>query len=134
MVDPRQGDIYWVDIPQPQIEGSEQYGCRPFIVMSRDAVNKSLKTVLVVRMTTHQGQTRESDLAFLAKQPPYRIVIPVAEITKDPSCNSNLSVSVAKTDQARVIDKSRLRQRVGRLSQTAIISVGVGLAWVFDIR
>jgi mRNA-degrading endonuclease toxin of MazEF toxin-antitoxin module len=131
-MDPQQGDIYWVDIPAHHTQGSEQYGRKPFIVMSRNAVNKRLKTVIVVPMTTFQGQT--ADLTVLAGQPPFRIVIPVAEITKDPSCTSALSVSVAKTDQARVIDKTRLQQKIGRLSQTAIISVGVGLAYVFDIR
>jgi hypothetical protein len=34
----------------------------------------------------------------------------------------------------RVIDKSRLEKRIGRLSQTAVIAVGHGLAFVFDIR
>lgn len=131
-MDIHQGDIYWVNIPANQTQGSEQHGGRPFLVMSRLAVNRALRTVLVVPMSTHQGNT--SDLTFLATQPPYRIVIPPSEITKDPSCNMTLSVSVAKTDQARVIDKTRLQQKLGRLSQTAVISVGVGLAWIFDIR
>jgi mRNA interferase MazF len=128
-MDPQQGDIFWVDIPSNQVEGSEQFGRRPFIVMSRKAVNERLKTVIAVPMTTF------GDQASMAGQPPYRIVIPVAEITKDVSSTTQLSpVSVAKTDQARVIDKSRLQQRIGRLSGTAIIAVGVGLAFVFDIR
>jgi mRNA-degrading endonuclease toxin of MazEF toxin-antitoxin module len=41
---------------------------------------------------------------------------------------------VAKTDQVRVIDKTRLEQKIGRLSQTAILAVTHGLAFVFDIR
>lgn len=82
-------------------------------------------------MSTHGGTvTPES----LATQPPFRIVIPVSEITKDIACNDVLSLSVAKADQARVIDKQRLGRRIGKLSQTAVISVGVGLANVFDFR
>lgn len=131
-MDVEQGDLYWIDIPAKQTEGSEQYGRRPFVVMSRTAVNKRLKTVVVVPMTTFGDQAHVA--AALANQPPFRIVVPVAEITKDVSCNSQLSTSVAKTDQARVVDKSRLQQKIGRLSQTAIISVGSGLAFLFDIR
>jgi mRNA-degrading endonuclease toxin of MazEF toxin-antitoxin module len=126
-----QGDIFWVDIPKDQTEGSEQYGRRPSIVMSRTAINRRLKTVVVVPMSTFDGTlTPES----LASQPPFRIMIPVAQITKDVTCSSVLSLSVAKTDQARVIDKSRLGAKIGRLSHTATVAVGVGLANVFDIR
>lgn len=130
---PKQGDIFWVNIPKHHTAGSEQYGSRPFIVLSRDALNKMMKTVVVVPMTTYQGQT--ADPTVIANQPPYRIVIPVSEITKDPLSTFTFSVGVAKTDQVRVIDKSRLLQRLGSLSKTAVLSViGVGIAWVFDIR
>lgn len=131
-MDVEQGDLYWIDIPVKQTEGSEQYGRRPFVVMSRTAINKRLKTVLVVPLSTFGDQTQVASI--LANQPPFRIVIPVAEITKDVLCNSQLSTSVAKTDQARVVDKARLLQKIGRLSQTAIIAVGGGLAFLFDIR
>ncbi len=118
-----QGDIFWVTIRPEQTEGAEQYGRRPFIVVSRLAVNRVLKTVVVVPMST----TTEN-------QPPFRIQIPASEITKDIACKSTLVLSVAKTDQVRVIDKSRLEEKIGRLSQTATIAVTLGLAYVFDIR
>lgn len=130
-MDVPQGDIYWVEIPPNQTEGAEQFGRRPFIVMSRTSLNRRLKTVVAVPMTTFNDSVT---LASIAAQPPFRIVIPVAEIAKDVGCSSQLSLSVAKTDQARIIDKSRLKQRIGKLSQTAVIAVGVGLANVFDIR
>lgn len=82
-----------------------------------------MKTVVVVPLSTSTEN-----------QPAYRVMIPVSEITKDQSSGSQLKLSVAKTDQVRVIDKSRLEQRIGRLSQTATIAVGHGLAFVFDIR
>ncbi len=83
-------------------------------------------------MTTYSNQTQ--DRAVLDQQPPYRIVVPVTEITRDMSCNFDLSVSVVKTDQSRVIDKCRLGNKVGRLCDLAILSVGAGLAYVFDYR
>jgi mRNA-degrading endonuclease toxin of MazEF toxin-antitoxin module len=112
-----------VTIRPEETKGSEQYGRRPFIVVSRLAVNRTIKTVVVVPLT------RTTD-----NEPPYRIVIPVSEITKDISCKSQLELSVAKTDQVRVIDKSRLEEKIGRLSQTATLSVTLGLAYVFDLR
>jgi mRNA interferase MazF len=122
-MDVQQGDIFWVDIPEDQTEGSEQFGRRPFLIVSRTAVNRALKTVVAVPLSS-----------AVDNQPAHRIVIPPTQISKDPSCRSNLTLSVAKTDQVRVIDKSRLQQRIGRLSQTAVIAVSHGLAFVFDIR
>jgi mRNA interferase MazF len=129
--EPQQGDIYWVNIPENQTEGSEQHGGRPVVVMSRDAVNRRLQTVVVVPLTTF-GNT--VTVESLASEPPYRIAIPVAEITRDPYWDRPLSVCVAKTDQVRVVAKTRLKAKVGRLSKTAVISVGGGLAFLFDIR
>lgn len=122
-MDIQQGDIYWVTITPSETKGSEQYGCRPFIIVSRLAINRAGKTVVAVPMST-----------AIQGQPAYRIALPVAEISKDLSCTDTLSLSVAKTDQVRVIDKSRLGQKIGRLSQTATIAVIHGLAFVFDIR
>lgn len=125
----RQGDILWIDIPQHQTEGSEQYGRRPFGVMSRSSINKLVKTVIVAPMTTFNQQTQ-----LLEPQHPFRIVIPVNEIVRDVSCHSILQTCVVKTDQARVIDKCRLGAKIGRLSDLAVLSVGAGLAYVFDYR
>jgi mRNA-degrading endonuclease toxin of MazEF toxin-antitoxin module len=125
-MDYKQGDIFWVDIPKNETQGSEQFGRRPFLIVSRDAVNKILKTVIAVPMSSN-----------VTGQPPFRTVIPVSEVIKDPQCTSKLEISVAKTDQVRVIDKSRLlpNNKIGYLSRTAILSVlGTGLGFVFDIR
>lgn len=124
-----QGEIYWVEIKPTEAQGSEQHGRRPFIIVSRDGVNKSVKTVVAVPMTTGGF-----DPDRLKEQPPFRIVIPPREITKDISCTSVIELSVAKTDQVRVLDKTRLQSRIGRLSQTATIAVTLGVAYVMDIR
>lgn len=118
-----QGDIYWVTLTGA---GSEQQGRRPCIVVSRLAVNNAGRTVIVVPMTT----------VFTNAYPghPYRIILPLAEIIKDPSCNSTIQDSVAKCDHARVLDKSLLENKIGKLSNTAVIAVALGLAYVFDIR
>jgi len=41
--------------------------------------------------------------------------------------------SVALYDHVRVLDVNRLRQKIGKLSANAILALGVGLAFVFDI-
>jgi mRNA interferase MazF len=120
----KQGDIYWVTIKREEAKGSEQCGRRPVIVVSRLGVNRTLNTVVVVPLSSKN----------VMNQPPYRIVVPVAEITKDITCNTPLVLSVAKTDQVRVIDKTRLEDKIGVLSQTAIVSVLIGLANICDIR
>lgn len=122
--DIQQGEVYWVTINQEETKGSEQFGRRPFIIVSRNAVNRAVKTVLAVPLSSSN----------VHNQPAFRILIPPQEITRDPSCPTSLVTSVAKTDQVRVIGKERLEQRIGRLSQTAILSVSLGLAFVFDIR
>lgn len=66
--------------------------------------------------------------------PYYRIILPVAELLKDPNCSSSLQDSVAKCDHVRVLDKSLLEQKIGKLTHTAVIAVELGLAFVFDIR
>src|ERR1039458_5451018 len=116
-----QGDIYWVTLTGT---GSEQSGRRPCIVMSPLAGNEAGRTVIVVPLTT----------TATSANPYYRILLPVAEIIRDPSCTSAIQTSVAKCDHVRVLDKSLLESRIGKLTQTAIIAVGLGIAYVFDIR
>jgi len=122
-LDIKQGEIYWVNIPASHTLGSEQYNRRPYIIVSRTLINKSGNTVVGVPMTTTEG-----------KDPSYRIMIPAREIVRDVSYSSEIKNSVAKTDQVRVLDKSRLEQKIGTLSNTAIVAVGLGLAFLFDLR
>src|SRR5262249_49781384 len=80
--------------------------------------NDSVKSVGGVPFTA-------SENVLSTTQPPYRLFVPAKEITKDISYTREIRDSVAKTDQVRVLDKSRLEKKIGRLT-TAIISVGLG--------
>ncbi len=123
--DVKQGDIYWVDIPSAHTVGSEQYKRRPYIVVSRTSVNRNSRTVVGVPLTT----------ADLSKpQHAYRIVIPSKEIVRDIGYSGDVKDSIAKTDQVRVLDKARLETKLGTLSNTATVAVGLGLAFLFDLR
>jgi mRNA interferase MazF len=120
----KQGDIYWVEISPSEAKGSEQWKRRPYIVVSRTGINRVSATVVGVPMTTE-----------LRKAGAHRIQIPALEIVKDVGCTSTIVNSVALTDQIRVLDISRLEERIGCLSRTATIGLlENGLAYLFDIR
>ena len=94
--------------------------------MSRTAVNRG-NTVVGVPFTA-------SENVLAGPTPPYRIFVPAPEIVRDVSFNGDIKDSVAKTDQVRVLDKSRLENRIGKLTNTAIAAVGLGLAYMLDLR
>lgn len=119
----KQGDIYWVKIPQEHTVGSEQFKTRPYIIVSRTGVNKELRTVVGVPLSSKIEKARS-----------YRIRIPLGEIILDPTCTYPVTDSVALTDHIREIDKSRLQERIGHLSATATIAVSLGIAFLLDIR
>jgi mRNA-degrading endonuclease toxin of MazEF toxin-antitoxin module len=123
----QQGDIYWVDIPASQAVGSEQYKRRPYVIVSRTAVNRTCNTVVGVPLSTSVDPSKTI-------KHPFRILIPPTEIVRDVGYNGEIKVSLAKTDQVRVLDKSRLQNRMGALSATATAAAVGGLAFLFDIR
>jgi len=102
--------------------GSEQAGLRPYIIVSRDAVNKNKPTAVGVPLTKH-----------VEKANSYMVVLPSSELIPELGCIPFLN-SVALCDHVRVLDLTRIRKKIGSLSDTAAISVGLGLAFVFDLR
>lgn len=118
-----QGEIFWVDFPK-QGAGHEQHGWRPCIVMSRLSVNGG-GTVVIVPMTSR-----------LQKASSFRILLPPGEIVKDVACSRPLNNvgSVALCDHMRVLDKTKLDERAGKLSASAVVAVQLGIAYFFDIR
>jgi mRNA interferase MazF len=130
-MDIKQGDIYLYEPPVVSsseqaalfvTSGSEQSGLRPFIIVSREFVHKNKPTVVGVPLTTK-----------VEKANSYRIMLPAGELLPDIGCESFRN-SVALCDHVRVLDITRLRKKIGRLSENAIPSVGLGLANVFDLR
>lgn len=87
---PKQGSIYWFD-PEP-VKGSEIRKIRPCVVVSPDEMNESLRTVVVVPLTS-------------TIQPwPFRLTVNVLGQKSSVAC-----------DQLRAVDKVRLKARVGSL-------------------
>jgi mRNA-degrading endonuclease toxin of MazEF toxin-antitoxin module len=120
----RQGEIYWVTIKATETAGSEQKKNRPYVIVSRNQINRLGPNVVGVPFTSKLHHARG-----------HRVLIPVSQMIPNVACARKLSDSVALTDQIRVLDKSRLESpKMGDLSETAKYGLEGALANVFDIR
>ena len=90
----KRGDMFYADL-SPVI-GSEQGGIRPVLIIQNDLGNKYSPTVIAAAITS---QTTKNKL-------PTHIEI-------DSKTYGLKTDSVVLTEQIRVIDKSRLKQRIG---------------------
>lgn len=111
----KRGEIYYADLSP--VVGSEQGGLRPVLVVQNDVGNKHSPTVIVSAITS---QINKAKL-------PTHIEIPASRdgLNKD---------SVVLLEQLRTIDKRRLQDLVGHVSQESMekinnamsISLGLG--------
>ena len=104
----RRGEIYYADLSP--VVGSEQGGLRPVLIIQNDIGNRYSPTVIVAAITSKIDKARL----------PTHIEIQADEygLSKD---------SVVLAEQVRTIDKRRLRERVGLLSQEAMAAVDEAL-------
>lgn len=96
----KRGEVYYARLDP--VEGSEQGGNRPVIVVSRDVINQNSPVVLIVPCTTYS---------------PKKKVYPTQVLIKTPEGGLSQD-SIAMADQVRVLSKKRLFQLRGTLSQT----------------
>jgi mRNA interferase MazF len=96
------GDIYWIELPSRG--GREQTGRRPGIVWQNQEASASLPTVIVIPLTSQLSALRFPGTALIEKS----------------EKNQLRQNSVALLFQITVIDKTRLRGRLGRLSDDEI--------------
>ncbi len=100
----RRGDIYYADL-SPVI-GSEQGGIRPVIIIQNDTGNKYSPTVIVAAITSQINK---------AKLPTH------VEISSE---DYGLSKdSVVLLEQIRTLDKRRLRDKIGKMTDRDIVLV-----------
>jgi mRNA interferase MazF len=90
---PRQGEVYWFD-PEPT-QGSEIRKIRPCIVVSPDEMNRHLRTVVIVPLTTSMQDW------------PFRTTVTILGRKSSAAC-----------DQIRSADKTRLQAHIGKLTAT----------------
>jgi len=94
---PRRGEVYSLKLDP--VEGSEQRGTRPAVVVSRDAINQASPVIVVCPFTDarHVFRPYPSDVL---------VETPEGGLTKD---------SVVLTGQIRAVAKTRLLARLGEL-------------------
>src|SRR5271157_6017992 len=105
------GGIYMYDPPkQSESEqaavlvssGSEQSGMRPFVIVSRDLVNKNKNTAVGVPMSTR-----------IHKANSYRVLLPAGELIREGWSTFQFQDSVALCDHVRVLDTTRIKEHIG---------------------
>jgi mRNA interferase MazF len=100
----RRWDLYWADLDYPV--GSEQGGNRrPVLVVSNDGINTSLPVVTQIPLTKLEGKSR--------RVYPFEVLLPKEVV------GTGLS-SIAMPQQVRTIDKSRLLEKIGELSDPGL--------------
>jgi len=111
----KRGEVY--DARLEPIEGSEQGGTRPVIIVSRDVINVNSSVVLTVPCTTHKPNKRIYPTQVLIKAPD-------GGLDRD---------SIAMADQVRVLSKTRLLNRRGKVADGAIAQLDRALAIALDL-
>ena len=109
------GELRWFE-PSP-IEGSEQSGRRPAVVLSRDAINRTSPVVIVLPLTTYRGQR----------------IYPSDVLVRAPEGGLRVN-SVVLGLQLRAIDRRRLGERLGRLGAPTLARIEDAVLAVLDIE
>lgn len=109
------GDVY--DARLDPVEGSEQGGTRPVVVVSRDAINAYSPVVLAVPCTTYRENRRVYPTQVL-------VVAPEGGLSND---------SIFMADQVRVLAKDRLLRLRGRLNPSSIEQLNQALIIALDL-
>lgn len=111
----RQGELYWVDLGVPY--GSEPGFRRPYVVVQSDAFNRSaIRTAVVCALTTN---------VHLAAAP--------GNVLLDAGEGSLPSASVVNVSQVVTLDRRRLADPIGRLSQRRMRQIDHGLRLVTQV-
>ncbi|GHU52789.1 mRNA interferase [Clostridia bacterium] len=110
----RRGEIYYADLNP--VQGSEQGGLRPVLIVQNDVGNKHSPTVIAAAITSQREK---------AKLPTH------IELAAD-KCGLRTD-SVVLLEQIRTIDKRRLKERMGELEPDAMKQVNTALTVSFGL-
>ena len=111
----KRGDIYYADLSP--VVGSEQGGMRPVLIIQNDTGNRHSPTVIAAAITSQTGKANLPTHISLAARS--------CGLTRD---------SVILLEQVRTLDKSRLRERMGRLDEPAMHQVDNAIAVSFGLH
>ena len=110
----KRGDIFYADLSP--VVGSEQGGMPPGLVVQNDTGNKHSPTVIAAAITSQTSKARLPTHIELNAQS--------VGLTRD---------SVILLEQIRTIDKSRLRERMGKLDDNTMTKVDNAIAVSFGL-
>lgn len=99
----KRGDIYYADLSP--VVGSEQSGIRPILIIQNDIGNKYSPTIIGVPITSKVKISMPTHILIEGNK---------YGLDKD---------SIILTEQIRTLDKSRLKERVGRLDKKVLEQV-----------
>ncbi len=105
------GEVYWTVLDP--VVGSELAKTRPCVVVSATEVNVIRRTVVIVPLTSTSAA------------PNWPLLIELPTFT---------AKSRARIEQIRVIDKSRLRQRIDTMDAAAMQQIEMALSLVLGIK
>lgn len=110
----KRGDIYYADLSP--VVGSEQGGIRPVLIVQNDVGNKFSPTVIAAAITSQKEKSRL----------PTHIDLPSNEcgLSRD---------SIVLLEQIRTIDKRRLKEKMGRLDESAMDEINRALSISFGL-
>ena len=99
----KRGDIYYADLSP--VVGSEQSGVRPILIIQNDIGNKFSPTIIGVPITSKAKISMPTHIAIEGNK---------YGLEKD---------SIILAEQIRTLDKSRLKEKVGKLDRRVLNEV-----------
>ena len=111
----KRGDIFYADLSP--VVGSEQGGIRPVIIIQNDVGNRYSPTVIVSAITSQINK---------AKLPTH-----VEISSEEYGLNKD---SVVLLEQVRTLDKRRLKEKIGHMTDEDMIKVDVALKISLELK
>ncbi len=113
----KRGDIHWANL-QPR-SGSEQQGRRPVIIVSHDGFNQNprWRSIIIIPVSTSQAQAKRGLTAVLLPQE-------IGRLEQE---------SVALCHQITTLDRAKLTEKIGELSDDWMKRIEEGLKAATDL-
>ena len=110
----KRGDIYYADLST--VIGSEQGGMRPVLIVQNDIGNRYSPTVIAAAITSQKDKNKL----------PTHIEVACGEcgLSRD---------SIVLLEQIRTLDKKRLKERMGKLSNNSMDEINNALQVSFGL-